>query len=339
MLVREEFETEDQAIDCEKARLRSIGKMKHHFLQASGVAVEQIHLSFDCGIVYNPPELGEESVWALDYFKEQILDFVADDAELVARLLHHQEAVHGLASTYRTVESSTSCANYNRAVCGVCSLQSASSSEAGQRNVEVRALLTDAAGPSWEHSRAQSHGSLAATRLQRAWRHRQLGDYRSPPDSHAATQLIVAATRNVVTLESAGFFRQASEEMARAMLRCKRLHDVQIRWDAASRLQSLARRRAQTKASARAAAATRIQALTREKDGRRLTLGKEEPVVRLGACWPSEVGDPIILRFDVVHGSHHSCVDPLFEFTLPPVTRSILEPPTRIKRDSGSFVS
>ena len=95
-LIREEFETEDQAIDGEKSRLRTIGRVKRRQLEASGVQVELIGLSFDCGIVYSPPETGEECVWAIDHFKERMLEYVASDDELTERLLQHQRAVHGV---------------------------------------------------------------------------------------------------------------------------------------------------------------------------------------------------------------------------------------------------
>ena len=95
MLVREEFETEDQAIYCEKKRLRSIGTLKEELLRGAGVQAELIGLNVDCGIIYNPPDDGDERMWVLDYFKERMIDFVADDDELVRQLIHHQEAVHG----------------------------------------------------------------------------------------------------------------------------------------------------------------------------------------------------------------------------------------------------
>ena len=95
MLVHEEFETEDQAIYCEKKRLHSIGSVKEEVLRAAGVQTELIGLDVDCGIIYSPPDDGDERMWVLDYFKERMIDFVSDDDELVRRLLHHQEAVHG----------------------------------------------------------------------------------------------------------------------------------------------------------------------------------------------------------------------------------------------------
>ena len=97
MLVREEFETEDQAIDSEKARLRSIGRVKRRRLEAGGVDVEQLQLTYECGLVYNPPDEDEERVWALEYFKERMLDYVADDDELLSRLLHHQDELEDAA--------------------------------------------------------------------------------------------------------------------------------------------------------------------------------------------------------------------------------------------------
>ena len=59
-LVREEFETEDQAIEGEKSRLRAIGRTKRRMLEACGVNVDTLRLGFDCGIVFSPPEEGDE---------------------------------------------------------------------------------------------------------------------------------------------------------------------------------------------------------------------------------------------------------------------------------------
>ena len=101
-IIREEFETEDQAIDGEKARLRTIGRSKRRKLESCGVNVEAIKLGFDCGMVYNSPDEGEEPLWAIDHFKDKMLEFVASDAELVDRLLQHQRAVHGMEPLRRT---------------------------------------------------------------------------------------------------------------------------------------------------------------------------------------------------------------------------------------------
>ena len=95
-LVREEFETEDQAIDGEKGRLHAMGHKMLGKLEASGVHVDAIRLGFECGIVYSPPEEGDERLWAIDHFKERILEYVASDAELAERLLQHQKNVHGV---------------------------------------------------------------------------------------------------------------------------------------------------------------------------------------------------------------------------------------------------
>ena len=89
-------ETEDQAIDSEKSRLRTIGRGKQRRLQESGVHVDALKLGFECGIVFCPPDEGEERVWAIDHFKERMLEFVENDAELATRLLQHQRAVHGM---------------------------------------------------------------------------------------------------------------------------------------------------------------------------------------------------------------------------------------------------
>ena len=47
MIVREEFETEDQAIYCEKKRLHSIGSGKEEHLRDAGVKLETIGLTDD----------------------------------------------------------------------------------------------------------------------------------------------------------------------------------------------------------------------------------------------------------------------------------------------------
>ena len=101
-IVREEFETEDQAIDSEKVRLRAIGRAKRRMLESCGVHVDAIRLNFDCGLVYTPPEEGEERVWAIDHFKDKMLEYVASDAELAERLLQHQRAVHRIEPLRRT---------------------------------------------------------------------------------------------------------------------------------------------------------------------------------------------------------------------------------------------
>ena len=104
-IVREEFETEDQAIEGEKSRLRAIGREKRRFVEGRGVDVEGLRLRFDCGIVYNPPDAGDERVWAIDHFKERMLEYVDTDEELSARLLQHQRAVHGLEPLPRAADT------------------------------------------------------------------------------------------------------------------------------------------------------------------------------------------------------------------------------------------
>ena len=92
-LVREQFETEDQGIDAEKRRMREIGRRQRRRLAARGVDVERINLRFECGIVYNPPEAGDERIWAIEYFKDRMIELAIDEDELVTRLLEHQSMV------------------------------------------------------------------------------------------------------------------------------------------------------------------------------------------------------------------------------------------------------
>ena len=108
-LVREEFETEDHAISVEVQRLRLLGAQQRQRLEACGVDTALLQLSLECGVVYNPPEEGDERIWAIDHFKERIIEYVPDEAELLTRLREHQHIVRamlrasgGAAAAYHT---------------------------------------------------------------------------------------------------------------------------------------------------------------------------------------------------------------------------------------------
>ena len=104
-LVREEFDTDDMAAAAELTRLRAIGLDKRAMLEARGVDVESLRLSCECNVVYNPPEYGDERIWAIDHFKDKMLECVLDDEELATRLLQHQLAVHGVEPLHRAADT------------------------------------------------------------------------------------------------------------------------------------------------------------------------------------------------------------------------------------------
>ena len=101
-LVREEFETEDHAIDAEMQRLRKMGSEQTKKMEARGVDATHLRLDLECGIVYNPPEEGEERIWAIEYFKERMIEFVPDEAELLVRLIEHQQVLWGMDARRRS---------------------------------------------------------------------------------------------------------------------------------------------------------------------------------------------------------------------------------------------
>ena len=107
-LVRQTFETEDQVIYAEKRELRKLGRRQRQWLAERGVEVDRIELRFECGIVYNPPEEGDERLWAIEYFKDRMVEHAAGEEELLARLLEHQAMVH---AKERAFLSSEACAS------------------------------------------------------------------------------------------------------------------------------------------------------------------------------------------------------------------------------------
>ena len=215
MLVHEEFETEDQAIYCEKKRLSSIGGVKSEALRAAGVKDELIGLDVDCGIIYNPPDDGDERLWVLDYFKERMIDFVADDDELVRQLLHHQEAVHGDQGSEHQDDAPSppgGVATADDDSLGGCGIDSQSPPPPPPRSPAMPP--TPASGPSVSLTRRERLRTLwlrteerAALLLQQRWRALQ--------DTEAATSRRLShAAACVVELERLGQFQQASETMA-----------------------------------------------------------------------------------------------------------------------------
>ena len=92
MLLRDEFDTEDQAWPQEKLRLNGIAKRKLRRLEAGGVELDMLQLATTTHLVLDPPPFDreEERIWCIEYFRDKMYDFVHDDRELVERLSSFQ---------------------------------------------------------------------------------------------------------------------------------------------------------------------------------------------------------------------------------------------------------
>ena len=330
MLVREEFETEDQAIYCEKKRLAAVGGVKEETLRDAGVKLETIGLNVDCGIIYNPPDDGDERTWVLEYFKERMIDFVADDDELVERLLHHQEAVHDELPLHDDGrDDAPSPPGGDKAASDDDDPlpppreggdpSSPYASAALGRNAPAPSVAPPPPPPSQPasaadllHLRRERLRTLwlrteerAAIMLQRRWRVLQATE-------EATSRRLVHAAAAVADLEAAGHFQQASETMAAAMVAAKQQHDRIIRNDAATHITHFflrLRRRAAarhvhelaaTAEGKRGLAAIRVQAAARRLLAIDLRRRLATPVVRLGICWGApSAGDALPLRLEV----------------------------------------
>ncbi|KAL3923277.1 MAG: hypothetical protein SGPRY_004271, partial [Prymnesium sp.] len=95
-LLRQPFETEDQLVQVEMRRIQTIGAAQQRRLVQHGVKIE---LRLECGTVYNPPEEGDERVWAIEYFKDRLVELVAHEEELLTRLLEFQRIVFAMQQT------------------------------------------------------------------------------------------------------------------------------------------------------------------------------------------------------------------------------------------------
>jgi hypothetical protein len=93
MLLRDEFDTEDQAWPQEKLRLAGIAKRKMRKLEAGGIELDMLQLATSCHILLEPPpaDRQEERIWCIEFFRGKMYDFVADDRELVERLNSFQD--------------------------------------------------------------------------------------------------------------------------------------------------------------------------------------------------------------------------------------------------------
>jgi len=93
MLLRDDFDTEDQAWPQEKLRLAGIAKRKMQRLEAGGVEADMLQLVPSCHLLLDPPKTNreEERIWCIEFFRGKMYDSVADDRELVERLNSFQD--------------------------------------------------------------------------------------------------------------------------------------------------------------------------------------------------------------------------------------------------------
>ena len=78
MLLRDEFDTEDQAWPQEKLRLSGIAKRKMRRLEAGGVELDMLQLSTSSHLLLEPPRVDreEERIWCIEFFRGRMYDFV-----------------------------------------------------------------------------------------------------------------------------------------------------------------------------------------------------------------------------------------------------------------------
>ena len=95
MLVREAFDTEDQAWPQETQRLSDIEAGKLALLAERGVDAQALGLRCTAHLLLEPPEEEPEAerLWCIEYFTSKLYDLVVDDAQLIERLLALQDQV------------------------------------------------------------------------------------------------------------------------------------------------------------------------------------------------------------------------------------------------------
>lgn len=78
MLLRDEFDTEDQAWPQERLRLASMAKRKMRRLEAAGVELDMLQLVTSCHLLLDPPreDREEERIWCIEFFQGRMYDFV-----------------------------------------------------------------------------------------------------------------------------------------------------------------------------------------------------------------------------------------------------------------------
>jgi len=93
LLLRDEFDTEDQAWAQERQRLATMVKRKMRRLESGGAELDMLQLVTSSHLLLDPPseDREEERIWCIEFFRGKMYDFVADDRELVERLCSFQD--------------------------------------------------------------------------------------------------------------------------------------------------------------------------------------------------------------------------------------------------------
>ena len=78
ILVRDEFDTEDQSWPHERMRLAGIAKRKMRRLESGGVELDMLQLVTSSHLLLDPPaeDREEERVWCIEFFRGKMFDFV-----------------------------------------------------------------------------------------------------------------------------------------------------------------------------------------------------------------------------------------------------------------------
>ena len=100
MLLRDHFDTEDQAWPQEKLRLEGTAKRKLRWLEQRGVDLEACQLVATASVLLDPPEaeLEDERIWCIEYFESKMYDYCRSDEELLKRVTAFQTAVLSMPS-------------------------------------------------------------------------------------------------------------------------------------------------------------------------------------------------------------------------------------------------
>ena len=130
-LLRDEFDTEDQAWPQEKLRLAAIARKKLDTLRAAGVQVDALEITFAVNLLLEAPDFDveDERLWCIEFFPERMYDYVVSDAQLLQRLRKLQEDILGREQGVVVPSSQVATPSGSRA--GALGVIVASSSDAG----------------------------------------------------------------------------------------------------------------------------------------------------------------------------------------------------------------
>ena len=83
-LLRDEFDTEDQAWPQERLRLASVAKRRMRRLESGGVELDMLQLVTSCHLLLDPPaeDREEERIWCIEFFRDKMYDFVVSSNHL-----------------------------------------------------------------------------------------------------------------------------------------------------------------------------------------------------------------------------------------------------------------